>query len=125
MAQGVPSYDLPGDTPMQQALDATFGQVFHDDEEELEKIPVIAQAIKKVLYATEWHDLRQASSCRFELALAKAVGPDEAPALMQLMCKFLGKPGCPHVPPGEPPPQKRPLFALPLCVPLKMPAKRL
>ena len=120
MAQGTPSYDLPGGTPMQQALDATFGQVFHDDEEELEKIPLIAQAMKKVLYATEWNDLRQASSCRFELALARAVGPEEVPALMQMMCKFLGKPNHPHVPPGEPPP-----FVLPLRVPLKMPAKRL
>ena len=102
MAQGQPAYGPhDGDMSVRAYLDASLGKIYWNDAEEMAKLPRIATGYNK-LHVHDVSDLEEATDAVHNAALETLVDPAEMAGLKKQILKYLGAPGCRHVPPpGE------------------------
>ena len=106
MSQPPPTYGpWPPETSMATFLDKTVGAVFHDDTEELTKNPMIASKYKKVAKIVDMEGFLKATMATHQAALAAALDPLEVPGMVQMLLRYAGGGGVPHIPPDEKAPE--------------------
>ena len=72
-----------------------------DDDEELQRIPYLVKALRKKLKVFDVGGLRQASASRLSSAFAEVLTEEEMPGVINMILKYLGSVGHPHIPPGK------------------------
>lgn len=90
----------PDDMAVRDWLDSTFGALFNDDQEELDKIPPLVNSFRKHVKVFDVGGLKELSPKGWKVALARALPAAEVAGTLNILLKYLGVKGHPHVPPG-------------------------
>ena len=103
MAQGAPTYDH-GAVPEREAgefFQHTLGQLYWDDDDELNKVGQLARAYDKRCKIDDVAGLLEATNAQHALAISAVYAAAEVDGVKKKILRYLGAQGTPHVPPEE------------------------
>ena len=101
------------DMPMRVFLDATIGELFADDPDDIAKIPILVTSFKRHVKVMDMGDLIALPLSGWTVALGRALEATEVKGMLRLLLRHLGPEGRPHIPPST---SSRPASPLPFRV---------